>query len=103
MIAIAEDETRSRPKVKSYVKTHGFTFPVLLDPNQRVLRDFQGANCPYIVVISRTGEIAYTHSGYRDGDEKELAEVIAHLFGPPEQPAVGDGDSAAESPRTGED
>jgi peroxiredoxin len=104
VIAIAEDETRSLPKVKSYIKTHGFTFPVLLDPNQRVLRDFRGTNCPYLVVISPTGEVVYLHSGYRDGDEKELAEVIARVIASHGQSAVGASDSKAGDPQpSGED
>jgi len=80
VVAISVDDTRSEVKAKSYVKTHGFTFNVLFDPNQRALRDLQGVTCPYLVLVSPEGERLYTHSGYRDGDEKELARVVAETM-----------------------
>jgi thiol-disulfide isomerase/thioredoxin len=81
VVAITVDDTRSIAKAKSYVKTHGYTFTVLFDPNQRTLRDLQGVTCPYVVLISAEGERLYTHSGYRDGDEKELRKEVAELLG----------------------
>jgi peroxiredoxin len=80
VVAVSVDDTRSEVKAKSYVKTHGFTFNVLFDPNQRALRDLQGVTCPYLVLVSPEGERLYTHSGYRDGDEKELAKVVAETM-----------------------
>lgn len=80
VVAISIDETRSVAKVKSYVKTHDFGFWVLLDPNQRTLRQLQGVNVPYLVVVSPDGQRVYTHSGYREGDEKELERVLGDLF-----------------------
>lgn len=80
VVAISIDETRSVSKVKSYVKTHDFGFHVLVDPNQRTLRQLQGVNVPYLVIISQSGERVYTHSGYREGDEKEVERVLGELF-----------------------
>ena len=80
VVAISIDETRSVSKVKSYIKTHDYGFQVLLDPNQRTLRQLQGVNVPYLVIISPAGERVYTHSGYREGDEKEVDRVLKELF-----------------------
>jgi peroxiredoxin len=80
VVAISIDETRSLAKVKSYIKTHDYGFRVLLDPNQRTLRQLQGVNVPYVVVISKDGQRLYTHSGYREGDEKELARVVDEVM-----------------------
>jgi len=80
VVAISIDETRSVSKVKSYIKTHDYGFQVLLDPNQRTLRQLQGVNVPYLVIISPAGERVYTHSGYREGDEKEVDRVLGELF-----------------------
>jgi thiol-disulfide isomerase/thioredoxin len=102
--AISIDDTRSLPKVKSYVKTHDYGFEVLLDTNKRTLRRLQGGNVPYLIVVSPTGENLYTHCGYRDGDEKELAEVVAEAMAefapaPPDESIEGspDGGGASES------
>ncbi len=89
VVAVSIDETRSLAKVKSYVKTHSYGFLVLLDPNQRTLRQLQGVNVPYVVVVSQEGRRLYTHSGYREGDEKELARVVADALA--DTPVAGAG------------
>ena len=76
VVAVSVDQTRSQSKVKSYVKTHGYGFEVLLDPNQRTLRRLKGDSVPYLVLVSAEGENLYTHSGYRDGDELRLRELV---------------------------
>jgi len=81
VVAISIDETRSLAKVKSYVQTHDYEFKVLLDSNQRVLRQLQGTGVPYVVVVSADGQLLYSHSGYRDGDEQALAKVVAEAMG----------------------
>jgi thiol-disulfide isomerase/thioredoxin len=104
VVAISIDDTRSVAKVKSYVKTHDYGFKVLLDSNQRVLRQVQGTGVPYVVVVSADGRLLYSHSGYRDGDEKELAKVVAEAMGGTgSEGAVGDGSAerAAEASSAG--
>jgi peroxiredoxin len=101
VVAISIDETRSVSKVKSYVKTHDFGFLVLLDPNQRTLRQLQGVNVPYLVVVSMDGQRVYTHSGYREGDEKELERVLAELFAGT-KPGTGGKSSSPEGSGAGE-
>jgi thiol-disulfide isomerase/thioredoxin len=81
VVAISIDETRSLAKVKSYVQTHDYEFKVLLDSNQRVLRQLQGTGVPYVVVVSADGQLIYSHSGYREGDEDALAKVVAEAMG----------------------
>jgi thiol-disulfide isomerase/thioredoxin len=109
VVAISVDDTRSVAKVKSYVKTHDYGFQVLLDSNQRVLRQLQGTGVPYVVVVSADGDLLYSHSGYRDGDEKALAKVVAEAMAGTETGAaagegaapaasVGSGSAASEAP-----
>jgi thiol-disulfide isomerase/thioredoxin len=100
VVAISIDDTRSLPKVKSYVKTHRYGFEVLLDTNKRTLRLLQGSNVPYLIVVAPTGENLYTHSGYRDGDEKELRQVVEEAmaeYAPPPPAGEGEGESDAEA------
>ena len=80
VVAISIDDTRSVAKVKSYVQTHDYGFQVLLDSNQRVLRQLQGTGVPYLVVVSADGQRVYSHSGYREGDEEALAKVVAEMM-----------------------
>jgi peroxiredoxin len=99
VVAISIDDTRSVAKVKSYVKTHDYGFKVLLDSNQRVLRQLQGTGVPYLVVISADGGLLYSHSGYRDGDEDVLAKVVAEAMGGSGAGEAGsEGSAAPKSP-----
>ncbi len=95
VVAVSVDQSRSLAKVKSYVKTHGYGFDVLLDPNQRTLRKMKGSSVPFTVLVSPEGENLYTHSGYRDGDEKVLAELIAEVMDDYANRG-GDADAAAD-------
>ncbi len=80
VVGVSVDDTRSLAKVKSFAKTHDLGFTVLLDSNQRILKLLQGITVPYLVVVSPAGERVYAHSGYREGDEKELARVVGELM-----------------------
>lgn len=80
VVGVSVDDTRSVAKVKSFVKTHDLGFTVLLDSNQRILKLLQGITVPYMVVVAPSGERVYAHSGYREGDEKELARVVGELM-----------------------
>ncbi|NQS97285.1 MAG: TlpA family protein disulfide reductase [candidate division Zixibacteria bacterium] len=80
VITISEDTPKSQSKVKPYVRSRRFTFPVLLDPNGDVLRLFQGSSLPYQVLLDRQGNIIETHQGYSPGDEKVLEEKIVKLL-----------------------
>lgn len=82
-LAIAIDDPKTVGKVKSFVNTHRYPFHFLLDTDNKVFKLYQGSNPPLSVLLDKTGEIVYTHTGYRKGDEKKLAEQIVRLL-PPE-------------------
>ena len=71
---------KSQSRVKPYIKSRGYTFTVLLDPGQEVLKLFQGSNLPYQVLIDGEGKIIETHMGYTPGDEVVLEEKIKTLL-----------------------
>ena len=78
---ITVDSPRSQKQVKPYVTSKGWTMPVLLDPNGQTMKKLKGGNPPFTMLISPTGEVLYTHSGYKPGDEKALKEEVARLLG----------------------
>ena len=81
IVGISEDGTKTVSKVKPFVKTRRYTFPVLLDTNQKVMRMFKISSIPYVCIIDTTGELYYSHLGYKPGDEKELRNKILELLG----------------------
>jgi cytochrome c biogenesis protein CcmG/thiol:disulfide interchange protein DsbE len=77
ILAISIDTPRSASKIKPTVKSKGFTFPVLLDPNKEVLRMFGGRNVvPYAVIVSPDGQIVTTYEGYKSGNENVVEQEI---------------------------
>jgi cytochrome c biogenesis protein CcmG/thiol:disulfide interchange protein DsbE len=77
ILAISIDNPRSASKIKPTVKSNGFTFPILLDPNQEVFKKFGGrSSIPYAVVVSPDGKIVTSYEGYKSGNEKIVEEEI---------------------------
>ena len=100
VVAISVDESRTVSNVKSYVKTRGFGFRVLLDPNQEVFRKLGGRAMPHQVIVAPDGSRIAVHTGYREGDErqieKHITEALAALGQPPgaEEPRPAGSDTA---------
>ncbi len=80
VLAISIDNEKSLPKVKPYIKTNGYDFTVLLDPNSEVARMYYAQMVPYSIIIDNKGEIVYTHLGYKKGDELKVKEIITKLL-----------------------
>lgn len=76
IICISVDDPKTVSKVKSFIKSNRYSFNVLLDTNNNVMRLYQVTNPPYTFLINKKGEIVYTHSGYRKGDENILEQKI---------------------------
>ncbi len=97
VLTVSIDQTRSLSKVKSYIKTHKYEFEVLLDPNSRLLKKMKGSTVPYLLIVSPEGERLFVHSGYRDGDEKELAEQVESIMAKYGKAASDDETSGADA------
>jgi peroxiredoxin len=85
MLAISEDTERSVAKVLPYIKANNYNFTVLLDPDNAVARDFYVRVVPHTYILNSEGEIVYSHSGYKKGDEKEVERIITELLGEKEK------------------
>ena len=80
ILAISIDSPRSLSKVKTFVKKSKLPYEFLIDPNGEQSTKLQVKDIPYTLLANKSGEIVYTHRGYREGDEKELDEKIAELL-----------------------
>jgi cytochrome c biogenesis protein CcmG/thiol:disulfide interchange protein DsbE len=79
LIAVSVDDARTSGKVKSTVDSKGWDYTVLLDSNEELKRALNISSVPFTLLINQKGEIVYTHSGYKAGDEKHLEEKIKEL------------------------
>jgi thiol-disulfide isomerase/thioredoxin len=80
ILAVNLDSPKSLAKVKAYVRSQGYAFPVILDPNMQVLQSFNGQNLPFAVLVDKNGKVVTTRTGYLPGDEKEIEEEILKLL-----------------------
>ena len=75
--AISADDARSSSKVKPMVKSKGWTFPVLLDKQTKVVNERNpGKTLPYTELLNPSHEVIWKHQGYNPGDEVELEEKV---------------------------
>lgn len=80
LLTVSEDDQRTQSKVRPTVKSRGYAFPVLLDPDHRVGNLFGVRNYPTNVLIASDGRIAVTTEGYRKGDETRMEKEILRLI-----------------------
>lgn len=80
ILAVNQDSPKSLAKVKAYVKSQGYPFDVIVDPNTQIFQALNGQNLPFSVLIDRSGKIVTTRTGYLPGDEKEIGEDILKLI-----------------------
>jgi len=76
VLAVNQDTPKSVAKVKAYVSSQGYTFPVALDPNAQILQALNGQVLPFSVLLGKDGRIIHTRTGYLAGDEKEIERDI---------------------------
>lgn len=76
-IAVSIDNTKTMAKVAPYVKSKGYTFPVLIDSNSDIFKALNGDNVPYTVIFNKRGSIVEKHEGYLKGDEKDFDKVMS--------------------------
>ena len=80
ILAIDVDGPRSRSKVKPMVKGLKWEFPVLWDKTKNVYRKYHVLGIPHTVLIDKSGQIRYTHTTYRPGDEEVIKKKIEELL-----------------------
>jgi peroxiredoxin len=81
VFAISTDSEKSVAKVKPYIKSHNYTFEVLLDTNSEVARSYYVRSVPFTLIIDKSGKVVYQQLGYRKGDEIKVEEVISKIIG----------------------
>lgn len=100
ILAIDVDGPRSVSAVKPKVKGLKWEFPVILDPNKDLYRKYQVLGVPHTVLIDQNGDIRYTHTTYRFGDEKIIQKKIDELLS---EGSVGEEQKEVPEEKEGED
>lgn len=81
MLAISTDDERTVAKVKPYVKSKHYDFPILYDTSGDVARIYYARAVPFTVLIDKNGAIVYSHLGYMRGDEQVVRNKVKEMLG----------------------
>lgn len=79
MYIVSIDDAQNTSKVKPFVDAEGWEYEVLLDANSDFFRSMGLQTVPHVLVVDGDGNIVYNHSGYTDGSETELINIIRKL------------------------
>ena len=74
--AVSIDDAQKANEVRPFVNSRGWEYEVLLDPNSDFARAMGAQNVPHVVVVGKDGNIIESHSGYTDGSEEHLIELV---------------------------
>ena len=79
-IGINVDGPRNLAKVKPFATSLNIKYPIILDPNQDLVDEFNVNVFPTLIVINNAGKEVFIHEGFNPGDEKLIREELANLL-----------------------
>lgn len=79
LVAVSVDDARNISKVRPLVNGKDWPYLVLTDVNKDLMRALNIPNCPYILIVNKQGQIAYSHNGFPEGFEAEVESEIKKL------------------------
>lgn len=77
--AISIDEAQNSTKVKPLADARGWEYEILLDQSGDFARSLGCQNPPHLVILDGNGKIVESHSGYTEGSEDHVYEIIKKL------------------------
>lgn len=78
--AISIDEAQNSTKVQPMADARGWEYDILLDQSGAFARAMGCQNPPHVVVVDGDGKIVESHSGYTDGSEEHLIDLVRQLI-----------------------
>jgi len=79
-IGVNVDGPRNQSKVKPFANSLGIKYPIVLDPNQDLVNDFNVTAFPTLIVLNSKGKEVFVHEGFNPGDENIIKEEITKLL-----------------------
>ena len=82
VLAVSVD-TEPAPAVRSFVQTHGYTYPVGLDPKMALARQYGVRALPSSFLVDKAGNLAARAVGSREWDSEAGHALVDLLLGQP--------------------
>ena len=76
---VSVDKSEAEGLARTYAISQGWKFPYYIDANSDLMRSLNFQNVPFIMIIDKSGKIAFTHSGYEEGGEAEVFAKVKEL------------------------
>lgn len=81
VLAVNIDEPKTAVEVRRFVTDKKLTMPVPLDPTAEVLGKFNPKQAlPFLAIVDREGRLAFRHTGFGEGAEKQIEEEVVRLL-----------------------
>ena len=81
--AVNIDGPDTQAQVRPWVQREGYTFPILMDRETRVLTRYNPrGDIPYYVVLDASGKVLKDHQGYQTGDMEQLGAYLETVLPP---------------------
>ena len=77
VLGISEDDESD--DIKAFATETGATFPLAWDAEKNVARSYRPDSMPTSFLIDKEGLVRFVHSGFRDGEEKEIEAQLRSL------------------------
>jgi peroxiredoxin len=82
VVAVSSDEPGNTSKVQGWINRYKLTFPVLLDKDSAVTRQYNpDMSFPLTLLIGRDKQIHHIYQGYNAGDEVQMEQDLLKLLG----------------------
>ncbi len=73
-------EPDANQEIRDFIKELRLTFPILLDPQMKVAREYRVFGLPVSILLDRKGIIRARETGYNDWTDKESREQVESLL-----------------------
>ena len=80
VIGVSVDRGALRAVLEPYIRHHGLTFPILLDPDSRAAGAWRVTGIPATFVVRPGGEVAGMATGAREWNSAEMRALIETLL-----------------------
>ena len=81
VVSIALDGPETQSGVSPYIRSQGYTFPVVIDEDTSIAQAYNPkSSAPYTVFIDRTGRIAKTILGFKLSEAADIEKEITALL-----------------------
>jgi len=80
VVGVSVDRDAPRAVLEPYIRNHGLTFPILLDPDSRIARAWRVTGIPATFVVRPGGEVAGMATGAREWNSAEMRALIETLL-----------------------